>query len=62
MSAEYSEDRLVQRTTADYFEHELGWHNVWAYDSETYGPGGTLGRADRSGDRPPSSKRPPFAA
>lgn len=44
MSGEYSEDRLVQKTTADYFERELGWESVYAFNTETFGEGGTLGR------------------
>ncbi|MFS0514832.1 type I restriction endonuclease subunit R [Nostoc sp. UIC 10607] len=46
MSTEYSEDRLVQKTTADFFEQELQWHSVYAYDTEIFGPTGTLGRKD----------------
>lgn len=40
-----SEDRLVQKTFADHLENALGWDNVYAYKSETFGPTGTLGRA-----------------
>ena len=40
----YSEDTLVQQTTAEYLEERLGWHSVSAYNSETFGPDGTLGR------------------
>ena len=43
-----SEDRLVQRTFAEHLEHELGWASVYAYNQETFGPDGTLGRADTS--------------
>lgn len=39
-----NEDTLVQETTADYLENQLGWENVYAYNNETYGPDGTLGR------------------
>lgn len=39
-----NEDTLVQQTTADYLEKELGWVSVYAYNQETFGPGGTLGR------------------
>ncbi|MHC5822537.1 MAG: hypothetical protein ACYT04_43550 [Nostoc sp.] len=28
MSSEYSEDRLVQQTTANFFEQTLKWHSV----------------------------------
>ena len=40
-----SEDRLVQATFADHLEKELGWDSVYAWNQETFGPGGTLGRA-----------------
>jgi type I restriction enzyme R subunit len=41
----YSEDTLVQQTTAEYLERQLGWESVYAYNSETFGPMGTLARA-----------------
>ncbi len=41
-----SEDRLVQATFADHLEHQLGWESVMAWNQETFGPDGTLGRAD----------------
>ena len=41
----YSEDTLVQQTTADYLRDVLGWETVFAYNQETFGPEGTLGRA-----------------
>ncbi len=40
----YSEDTLVQQTTAEYLEERLGWQSVYAYNSEIPGPDGTLGR------------------
>ncbi len=40
----YTEDTLVQQTTADYLERQLGWNSVYAFNTETYGPDGTLGR------------------
>ena len=40
------EDRLVQRTFAEHLEKELGWESVYAWNQETFGPSGTLGRAD----------------
>ncbi|MCX6359241.1 MAG: type I restriction endonuclease subunit R [Armatimonadetes bacterium] len=40
----YTEDTLVQTTTADYFEQALGWDSLVAYNSESYGPGSLLGR------------------
>ncbi|WP_027186141.1 type I restriction endonuclease subunit R [Desulfovibrio inopinatus] len=44
MSNSYTEDTLVQQTTAEYLETHLGWDSVYAYNTETYGPDGTLGR------------------
>jgi type I restriction enzyme R subunit len=40
------EDRLVQATFAEHLEKVLGWENVYAWNQETFGPSGTLGRAD----------------
>ena len=40
-----SEDRLVQQTFADHLRDRLGWESVYAYNVETFGPQGTLGRA-----------------
>ncbi|MDD5094559.1 MAG: type I restriction endonuclease subunit R [Dehalococcoidia bacterium] len=40
----YTEDALVQQTTAEYLEQQLGWESVYAYNTETFGPDGTLGR------------------
>ena len=42
-----SEDRLVQATFAEHLEDVLGWDSVYAYNTETLGPDGTLGRTDR---------------
>jgi hypothetical protein len=39
-----SEDRLVQKTFADHLRDALGWDSVYAYNTETLGPNGTLGR------------------
>lgn len=39
------EDRLVQATFAKHLEAVLGWDSVYAWNEETFGPGGTLGRA-----------------
>lgn len=44
MSREYSEDQLVQKSTASFLEQELGWKSVYAFDSEVLGENGTLGR------------------
>lgn len=39
------EDRLVQQTFADHLRDRLGWESIYAYNAETFGPHGTLGRA-----------------
>lgn len=39
------EDRLVQQTFAHHLSDRLGWDSVHAYNAETFGPQGTLGRA-----------------
>ena len=44
MAKDYSEDLLIQKSTADLLEKELGWKSVYAYDSEVLGEHGTLGR------------------
>jgi len=41
----YTEDTLVQQTTADYLEQQLGWESVYAYNHEDFGPDSLLGRA-----------------
>jgi hypothetical protein len=41
-----SEDRLVQATFAEHLEKALGWESVYAWNQETFGPDGTLSRAD----------------
>ncbi|MBF0268804.1 MAG: type I restriction endonuclease subunit R [Alphaproteobacteria bacterium] len=43
-----SEDRLVQATFAEHLEKVLGWDSVYAWNDETFGPGGTLGRTSTS--------------
>jgi len=40
-----SEDRLVQQTFVEHLKGVLGWNSVYAYNAETFGPNGTLGRA-----------------
>lgn len=42
-----SEDRLVQATFAGHLQDVLGWESVYAYNEETFGPDGTLGRKDK---------------
>ena len=39
-----TEDALVQKTFADHLHDVLGWETVYAYNNETFGPSGTLGR------------------
>ena len=34
-AAPYTEDILVQQTTADYLEQQLGWESVYAYIMKT---------------------------
>jgi type I restriction enzyme R subunit len=41
-----SEDRLVQATFAEHLKTQLGWESIYAWNQETFGPDGTLGRAD----------------
>ena len=44
MAKDYSEDQLIQKSTAESLEKELGWKSVYAFDQETLGANGTLGR------------------
>ncbi|MBN1698881.1 MAG: type I restriction endonuclease subunit R [Spirochaetales bacterium] len=44
MPHEFSEDRLVQKTTADFFKDNLYWDSIYAYNDEVLGEKGTLGR------------------
>ena len=41
-----SEDQLVQATFAGHLEQVLGWDSIYAWNEESFGPDGTLGRAD----------------
>ena len=47
MSYEYSEDGLVEQATADILD-ELGWDVVYAWQKETFGENGLLGRENKS--------------
>ena len=38
-TSNYTEDTLVQQTTAEYLEQQLGWKSVDAYNIEDFGPG-----------------------
>jgi len=40
------EDRLVQATFAEHLGTKLGWESIYAWNDETFGPNGTLGRLD----------------
>ena len=44
MANDYSEDQLIQKSTADFMEKELGWKSIYAFDQEKLGANGTLGR------------------
>jgi type I restriction enzyme R subunit len=33
----FNEDTLVQQTTAEYLEQQLGWESVYAYNNEDFG-------------------------
>ena len=46
MAKDYSEDQLIQKSTAEFLEQELGWKSVYAFDQETLGVNGTLGRTN----------------
>ncbi|MDU1538605.1 MAG: type I restriction endonuclease subunit R [Paeniclostridium sordellii] len=41
----YSEDSLVQQTVINHFKHKLKWETEYAYNTETFGENGTLGRS-----------------
>src|SRR5687767_5702174 len=41
-----SEDRLVQATFAAHLHDLLGWESIYAWNDETFGPSGMLGRTD----------------
>ena len=41
----YTEDTLVQQTTAEYLEEQLGWESIYAHNHEDFGPDSLLGRA-----------------
>jgi type I restriction enzyme R subunit len=34
----YTEDTLVQQTTAEYLAQQLGWRSVHAHNNEDFGP------------------------
>lgn len=47
MPWEYSEDNLIEQTAIELFLHRLGWDTVLAYNQETLGVDGTLGRMNK---------------
>ena len=55
----YTEDTLVQQTTAEYLHDFLKWESVYAYNNEDYGPESLLGRIS---DREVVLKRDLYAA
>ena len=48
MAKDYSEDLLIQKSTAELLKNELGWKSVYAFDNEVLGEQGTLGRKTQS--------------
>lgn len=44
MAKDFSEALLIQKSTAELLEQELGWKSVYAFDNEVLGEQGTLGR------------------
>ena len=44
----YTEDTLVQQITADYLHNQLGWHSIYAYNNEDFGPDSLLDRTSNS--------------
>lgn len=44
MSYDYSENVLIQESAANLLRDELGWEEVYAYNTEQLGEAGTLGR------------------
>lgn len=39
---QYTEDILVQQTTAEYLEQKLGRQSIYAYNNEDFGPNSLL--------------------
>lgn len=44
MSYDYSENILVQESTGNLLQDELGWDVKFAYNTEVLGDNGTFGR------------------
>lgn len=47
MSYEYSEDKLIEQATEDVLK-ELGWTVITAWQNETFGENGLLGRDNKT--------------
>ncbi|MCP9769430.1 type I restriction endonuclease subunit R [Lacihabitans sp. LS3-19] len=47
MAYEYSEDNLIEKTAIDLFFNKLGWDTLFAYNKESFGEGGSLGRLNK---------------
>lgn len=48
MTWEYSEDNLVEKTAIDLLSNQLGWDTLLAYNNETFGDDGSLGRSGKN--------------
>jgi type I restriction enzyme R subunit len=46
-SYEYSEDNLIEQTAISLFQDQLQWETLLAYNTETFGDKGTLGRTSK---------------
>ena len=47
MTYEYSEDNLIEQTAIDLFHNRLDWDTLLAFNSESFGESGTLGRMNK---------------
>jgi type I restriction enzyme, R subunit len=47
MAWEYSEDRLIEQTTIELFLKKLKWDTLYAFNKESFGAGGSLGRISK---------------
>ncbi len=48
MTWEYSEDNLIEQTAIDLLSNQLGWNTFHAYNEESFGEGGSLGRSGKN--------------
>lgn len=48
MTWEYSEDNLIEQTAIDLLANQLGWDTMLAYNEETFGDNGSLGRSGKN--------------